>query len=116
MLDVVLFKYLINKIEDALNNHFIHFSKYHTLTPLRLNKNYIIYFHLWTWIFLTGRMCFLYYIQKVCRNSNNLSINFLLILGILPFSVLALINSKIYFSIKRLKTSLRKNSPSPKNR
>jgi len=64
-------------------------SKYHTLTPLRLNKNYIIYFHLWTWIFLTG---------------------------ILPFSVLALINSKIYFSIKRLKTSLRKNSPSPKNR
>ena len=64
MLDVVLFKYLINKIEDALNNHFIHFSKYHTLTPLRLNKNYIIYFHLWTWIFLTGTMCFLYYIQN----------------------------------------------------
>ena len=79
-------------------------SQYHALTALRLNKNYIIYFHLWTWIILTGAWLLHYHsLQRVKSN----------IAGILPFSLLALLNWNIYFSIKRLKRSLRKDSPSP---
>ena len=79
-------------------------SQYHALTALRLNKNYIIYFHLWTWIILTGGLL-LHYLSLQRVKSN--------IAGILPFSLLALLNWNIYFSIKRLKRSLRKDSPSP---
>ena len=36
-------------------NHFI-ISKYHQPSKMRLNKSYIIYYHLWTWTFVTGEI------------------------------------------------------------
>ena len=32
----------------------VNFSKFNRLTDMRLNKDYIMFFHLWTWIFVTG--------------------------------------------------------------
>ena len=31
-----------------------YYSKYHQLTDMRLNKSYIIYYHLWAWTLVTG--------------------------------------------------------------
>merc|ERR1719317_32531 len=44
-------------------------NKYHQLTEMRLNKNYIIYYHLWAWTLVTG---------------------------IIPFCLLIILNWKIY--------------------
>lgn len=48
---------------------------------MRLNKDYIMYFHLWTWTLLTG---------------------------IIPFSILIILNWKIYSARRRLQQSLTK--------
>ena len=135
----------------------------HILSELRLNKNYIIYFHLWTWIIITGRHSHIvspifcpklpstcqwltnhktkwqqlkisliivstachpttfHMIMQYCCNFFLFPINIHFknvlditnridkhsIIGIFPFSVLVFLNWKIYFSIKRLKASLR---------
>ena len=52
---------------------------------MRLNKNYIIYFHLWTWIFVTG---------------------------IIPFCILIILNWKIYSSMRQLKRNLTRKASS----
>jgi len=59
------------------------YSHYHTLTDMRLNKHYIIYYQLWTWNLLTG---------------------------IIPLFILAILNWKIFSSIKKLRFSLRSDS------
>ena len=83
-----------------------------------MNKWYIIVYHLWFWIFVTGKnkwlTLFCDYVDntwitfhKDLQFNSRVTSKLLCYLGIIPFTILLVINLDIFFALKRLKQRLK---------
>ena len=59
---IVVVQLLISKFLNIIKRIFLFIiisSKLHVPSELRLNKNYVIFYHLWFWIIITGKFDFI---------------------------------------------------------
>ena len=72
---------------------------FYRVTDLRLNRWYIIFYHFWFWILVTGFVAVFM-----------ASFIFFFNAGIVPFVILAVINMKIFAAMQKLKKRLKKST------